>query len=442
MGFRKFSQFALLSLITSVLIAARDVVIAHHFSRGKQIDVYFASVLLPSLVAVWISNSCIFTLAPFFGKFRERNHANRFLRELLGYFIILFVPLSLLIGVVSYFVLKRLYPDFEVGAYIFWVAPIAMIRGIGGVFSAVLHLNKKFFLYGILPGLTPLLMVVALIQGQAEPLTLAKLLLLGSILETGFLAWNVKIIGYSIFPSWVKPQVEHRVLGKEFLPVLAAAAVGGFTPLIDTVMVGSLGVSGVSTWTYSGKLTAFFSGFGALVLGTISFPYFIEALHQRDKKLFRKTAFEIFFFLLLIIPVVFGISLTSQFWIRLIFQYGNFRAIDTAVVSSVQSILIWQTPFYILVGIGIRLLSAMRMKRWLLGLSVMNVLLNAVLNWILMKIWGIHGVAVSTCLVYAIYACSIGYILLKFLKADSNFDTKIGTSVLPTTDAVTETRPT
>jgi putative peptidoglycan lipid II flippase len=71
-------------------------------------------------------------------------------------------------------------------------------------------------------------------------------------------------------------------------------------------------------------------------------------------------------------------------------------------VSRVQIYLSLQIPFYVIVMLGTRMLSALDGNRIVLGVGALNLLVNVVGNYVLMQWFDVDGIAMSTSLAYAV----------------------------------------
>jgi putative peptidoglycan lipid II flippase len=86
----------------------------------------------------------------------------------------------------------------------------------------------------------------------------------------------------------------------------------------------------------------------------------------------------------------------------LLFERGAFTPDATEAVSRVQMWLLLQIPFYVVVMLGPRVLSALDANATLLRISVLNVVVNIVGNYLLMRQFGVSGIAMATSLMYLI----------------------------------------
>jgi putative peptidoglycan lipid II flippase len=111
---------------------------------------------------------------------------------------------------------------------------------------------------------------------------------------------------------------------------------------------------------------------------------------------------------LITVPLMLGLMVFSHFLIRILFQRGAFTAEDTKVVSHVLVFLSLEIPSYILVILGIRLMSALKRNFVLMVIAGVNMALNVILNLILMRYAGVAGIALSTSCVYLV-SCMLVY---------------------------------
>jgi putative peptidoglycan lipid II flippase len=108
------------------------------------------------------------------------------------------------------------------------------------------------------------------------------------------------------------------------------------------------------------------------------------------------------------VPITAALVVFSEPLIRIIFQRGAFTAVDTRIVGRVLAFLSLQIPFYMLAQIGVRLISALKRNSMLMVIAGVNMVLNIVFNLILMRYWGVAGIALSTSFVYVV-ACGLVY---------------------------------
>ena len=80
------------------------------------------------------------------------------------------------------------------------------------------------------------------------------------------------------------------------------------------------------------------------------------------------------------------------------FQHGAFGPGDTAVVATVLAMYAIQIPFFVTSRVFYRFLVAMRRTDLVLYCGVINLGLDIVLNLVLMRWYGVAGIALATSL--------------------------------------------
>jgi putative peptidoglycan lipid II flippase len=85
--------------------------------------------------------------------------------------------------------------------------------------------------------------------------------------------------------------------------------------------------------------------------------------------------------------------------IRILFQRGAFTSFDTDIVSRVQACYALQIPFYVLSILFVRFISSVRRNDLLMYAAAMNLIVDITMNLVLMRIWGVAGIALSTSIV-------------------------------------------
>jgi putative peptidoglycan lipid II flippase len=105
----------------------------------------------------------------------------------------------------------------------------------------------------------------------------------------------------------------------------------------------------------------------------------------------------------------------SKALVRLFYQRGAFTGADTYLVSWVQICYSFQVPFYVLGALLVRFLSSVRRNDVVLWVAAVNLVLDIVLNLVLMRWWGIAGIAMSSSLVCVVSLMVLGTWTIRFL---------------------------
>jgi putative peptidoglycan lipid II flippase len=97
-------------------------------------------------------------------------------------------------------------------------------------------------------------------------------------------------------------------------------------------------------------------------------------------------------------PIALALIIGSHWLIRLTFQHGVFSASDTALVTPVLAMYAIQIPFFVSSRVFYRFLVALRRSDLIFYCGALNLALDVVLNLVLMRWFGVAGIALATSL--------------------------------------------
>jgi putative peptidoglycan lipid II flippase len=168
---------------------------------------------------------------------------------------------------------------------------------------------------------------------------------------------------------------------------------------------------------YANKLIAGITSIGAMALSTATLPYFSRMVAARDFAGCRHTLKR--YSLLVVsttVPFTLLLIAFSRPIVKLLFQRGAFTAVDTDLVSWVQVCYAIQIPFYIWSMLFVRFISSIRRNDILMYVSAVNLVLDVVLNLVLMRVWHVAGIALSTSIFYIVSFLMLSVWSLRYLS--------------------------
>jgi putative peptidoglycan lipid II flippase len=218
-----------------------------------------------------------------------------------------------------------------------------------------------------------------------------------------FLGAALKQQGVRLFPRWHGADPHVRQVAKQYVPMIGGAFLMGGTYIVDQSMAAMLSPGSVASLNYGNKVVAFITGLAATTVGTAVIPYFSSIVAREDwaeaRHILRRYLWLIFG---LSIPATILLVGVSEPLTRALFQRGAFGAGETHTVAHVQSFFALQIPFYVAGIMLVRLISSLRANHFLLWGALINLVINVVLNYLLMRWLGVAGIALSTSVVYLI----------------------------------------
>ena len=418
--FRATVVVGMFTVIAKGGTAIRELMVARLFGRGDAIDALTIAYLLPSFVLSLLMSSLGSALIPTFIETR-RNNGMEEAQDLFSSFMFLSLVLagvvSLLLGLLAPVYLPYLASGFPAAKLsltlrLLWVfLPFILINGMAACMSAVLSAFEEFALPALIPLMTPLVVILVLKLYAAEwgVFCVAVGTVVGGLAEACFLGRLLTKHGIRFSIKWTGLTANIRTVYRQYIPVIAGSFLLGFAGVVDQSMATMLPKGSVAALGYASKIVTAFSGIGGLALGTAVLPYFSLMVSERDWAGCRGT-FKRYLGLVCVatVPLTLGLILFAQPLIRVLLQRGAFSGSDTQVVSSVLVCYSIQIPFYVAGMVSVRFLSSIKRNDVLMYGAVLSLFLDVVLNILLMRIWGVAGIALSTSLVYFVSFLFLG----------------------------------
>jgi putative peptidoglycan lipid II flippase len=168
-------------------------------------------------------------------------------------------------------------------------------------------------------------------------------------------------------------------------------------------MAAMIGPGSVATLSYGNKVVSFIMGTGSMALGTAVLPHVSRMVVMADWGGLRHTLKTYARLIALVtVPLTLIIVYFSSPIVGLLYERGAFTTANTQLVSRVQAFYLLQMPFYMVGMLGVRVLSALIKNQILMIISGINLIVNILGNYFLMKVLGVAGISLSTSIVYMI----------------------------------------
>ena len=396
---------------------ARELITAKYFGRSDAFDAYVIAYLLPSFVVNVVGYSFNLALIPVFVEVRQREGraaAQRLFSGAMLWSVGMLTAVVLLLAAFAPLYLPLLGSGFSAPKLLltrhllYALLPLIILSGVTSNGTAVLNAGERFALPGALAILPPLggLALVVLLGRSWSVYSLAVGTVAGTAVQVTALVWVARLHGMDLRPHWSGVDPELRLVIRQYLPMMAGALLLGSTDIVDQSMAAMLPGGSVAALNYARKVVSVLVVAGAIPLGAASLPYFSEMAAKRDWNACRRTLRTVGGVILLAtLPATIILVIFSHPLVRILFQRGEFSPHDTDVVSRVQAWLALEIPFYLLCSLGARAISALKRNGAIMLIAGITTTLNVILNLLLMRTYGVAGIALSTSIVFCI--CSI-----------------------------------
>jgi putative peptidoglycan lipid II flippase len=404
--------------ISRIVGVAREILTASAYGVSVQLNTFASVAVIPNLIRQLVADAAISAaFVPVFTSLftkGERERAYRLASSLLSFMTLVVGAATVVLVVIAPALISLFYPEFTHSSYVYHLAysllrillPTVLLFSVSGVLIGVLYSYERFTMPAVVSIVWNLVIIAfialfssgsslgiyALAWGTLAG-TVAQLVLLIPPLRRIDLRWSV------VF-AWRDPLLR-RVLAL-MVPVTITLGILNFNALVDFFFAQFVSDRAAAQINYAFRLYQLPQGMFAITIGTVLFPTLSRRAAELDIDGFRET-------LSLGVRQIFFVSLPFLAWfvvvphpvVQLIYQHGRFGAADTALVAPVLAYFTLGMAFAnanIMFNRGFQSLQ----RPWLpLYVGLVNLGLNALLDWVLYKPLGARGIVLSTSLVSA-----------------------------------------
>jgi putative peptidoglycan lipid II flippase len=214
------------------------------------------------------------------------------------------------------------------------MGPAILFFGLSGVVTGLLYSLKRFTLPALAAATYNLGIVVAapLLAGQLDIYSLGVGAVLGAMLQ--LLLQLPALRGGSLRFSldFSHPALRHIL--RLYLPVALGVAISNAQVAIDGRLASHAGESVAAWMDYATRIVQFPHGLVAVAISLAALPSLARSCAVNDTVGYRRTfGMGLRMVVVLIVPAVVGLWVLAEPVIALVFQHGDFTALDTAWVS-------------------------------------------------------------------------------------------------------------
>lgn len=448
-----FDAAKLIALVTIVSKFAgflRDVVIAGAYGAGIVSDAYFYAYQIPALAIIilgGVGGPFHSAVVAVFAKMIPQNaeHADERLNKLYSSFltgtIVIFGLLSLAVFVFAEPIIKFIISEGSPAlislstTQLRIMSPIILVGGIIGVYYGILVTFREF----LLPNLSPIIMSTVIIAGiliaRNDPngYVLAIATTLGAFAQFGVQFPKVRKLGFRLKPSFhFKNNPELRNLWELLFPAVLSSTVGQIYVYADMFFASGLQEGAWSAIGYANRIFQFPVGILMTAFLVPLFPLFSRLVGEKNyddvRFYFNK---GVGMLNLIAFPILIAIILLAHDGVYLLFQRGNFENDATVMVATALTFLGFGIIPYVFRDSVTRIYYAFNDSKTPFLVALFSITIKVLLNFILVKPFGIGGITLSTTLVTLVNAILLGVLLRKKIDLKYGFYLKnIGKQII------------
>lgn len=410
-------------LIEKILGFVRDMAIASHFGATGLTDSYIGGFLIPNFIMVLLSAGFVNAYVPMFMSEMEIDEDGAWKKiSSISTYLLLFLIVITVLGIVfSKDIVGILYPGFSENSLnaassisrIFFIA--VLIYSVGIIESSLLNCFRHFIYSPVSIGfLSAGTIIWIILFGKNTGInSIAYGYLAGALIGVILQYAKLKMINAKLGINFIVYKNFTSKFFNMLFPLLVATSMSQVNVFVDRIFASYLPEGSMSYLSYADRVTqlpiVFFSG----VISTIIFPDLIQYINNKDNE-----QFKIYFnraaliTLLFLIPSFAGIMVLNREIVELLFERNAFDSLATLKTASA---LVFYSPTIILYG-GMAIISkvyySIKDASTLMYISIISIILNVILDYVLMNQMGHNGLALATSIV-AIFQLAAAYLILK-----------------------------
>lgn len=397
----------------------KESVVAGEFGLSQQLDTFYIAMLIPGFITTVFLGSFRSVFIPnYISEMKTGNNMKSF--QTTGFLVVL--GISTLFLLFAYLVTDVYLNVFFAGhtddyyrsikVQFYYLAPCIILWGLSSLINGLLNINNEFKYSSLNTIFIPIVIVICVLFFKEEmgESVLASATLIGSILNFGFLyfiAHKRKIISFG------KPDFKNTNAILMFKQAPAKATSGfltGLTSVTDQYFAAQLAIGSIAAINYGSKIPAFITGLLIFAMSNVLLPHFSKRVMEDRKKAFVDL-FKLLKWLFIGSSAIAIVAIfLSDFAVQLFFERKEFTHEDTIIVSMLQKITLVYAPFTICGMVLVNFLTSINKNSFMAWLSLGAFIVNIILDYTLMKLYGVYGISIATTAIYIIRSM----ILFKF----------------------------
>ncbi|WP_435132193.1 murein biosynthesis integral membrane protein MurJ [Formosa sp. A9] len=394
----------LLTLLIKFIAFYKETLIASNFGLSEILDTFLIAILVPSFIQSVFINSLKNIFIPNYILELKKNGNIQSLQTVI---LIITLSISIFSVLIAYLttdlLLEYIYPGHSSSYYqliksqLYILLPCLFLWGFSSIIKGFLEISNKF-LISTVSDIFPLLTIIFFIfyfKNELGHLVLTLGTLTGGVISLLFLiffALKYKKLNLG------RPTINEntRLMIRQLPPKVSSSFLTAMNNYIDQFFAAQLMVGSIAALNYGAKIPSFGITIIITALGNVLLPHFSTLVNNDLKGAYKQLFKTLKIVVGLGSVIALIIILTSDWIIEFLFEKNEFNHEDTLKVSLIQKILILHLPFYISTLVIVKFLTSINKNKFMAWVSLLNLIVNCILNYVLVKYFDVFGLAIST----------------------------------------------
>lgn len=443
---KRFGRFFGATMISRILGYVRDASVAYVFGGEAVTDSFYTAFRISNLLRRLFGEGALgSSFIPVFSKSlknESKEETQKFLNALFSSLVVILLILTAL-GVIFAPALTRIVaPGFEAHPEKFQMTvtltrltfPFFFFICLAALLSGVLNSLKHFFLPAIAPAmlsiaeiayLIALIPILLNVAGQMSKDHLLVGLALSVVVGgAGHLFVQLPALykeRFSLKFTWNWNHPHSGQVVKLMIPAMIGLSVDQINAFVDTICATFLTHGSVTALYNSNRLMQLPLALFGIAVASVSLPTLSDQSSSRDYKKFEETIqHSLRLIVFTVLPASLGLILLSKPIVALLFEHGQFGSYATNLTARALEGYCIGLVAYSSVKVLANAFYALHEPKMAVRIAVYSMLFNIFLNILLMKPFGVQGLALATSIASWANAIALYVMLRKRLHSQQS----------------------
>ena len=400
--------------ISRVVGLGREVITAGLYGVTADYNTYVSVSVVPNLIRQLFADAAISAaFVPVLTALLaagDVERARKLTGTLLGFMLAVVGAVCVVLILAATPVVKAIYPELTATSHMTQLAahylqilvPTVLVLALAGVLTGVLYAHERFTMPAVVSIIWNLVIIAFMVvwHEQWGVYALAWGTLVGTVVELILLGFSMRAAGEPLTLNFHFGDPYLRRVLALMVPITITLGILNFNALIDTYFAQYVSDHAAAEIGYSFRLYQLPQGIFAVTIGTILFPTLSRFAAQKNMDEFRETlSLGVRQMIYVSLPFLAWFTILAAPIVRLVYQRGTFTPAATQEVAWALAAFTLGLTFSNVNIMFNRSFQSLQ-RPWLpLYGGLVNLGLNAVLDWILLKPLGVAGITLSTSIV-------------------------------------------
>ncbi|MEK5214770.1 murein biosynthesis integral membrane protein MurJ [Psychrobacillus sp. FSL H8-0487] len=338
---------AVINIVARLFGFLREMIIGYQYGTSYIADSIFTAYTIPNFLYLVIGGA--FTTAFISIYNQKKTDQGLFVKQAFTTVITTIIIITILMLLATNPILNLFFGEMSdeesrlARNLFYWMMPSTIFLVLSTWLSGMLNVNGKFHLSSISILLyNAVFLIISVVSSYwIGPIAYGIGALISALIMVGFLIKGYRKlekfpIGVSFQQTWTTKQ-----LWRLALPIMLGGATIQFYALIQRIFSATLSDGFVSAVNYATKLTQFPQAILMTAVTTVIYPMLSKKVAEKDHNAVKKIYTSgLRYLVILLVPVTIFSFFYAENLIQIIFEYGNFDEVSTAITAPILEIFL------------------------------------------------------------------------------------------------------